>query len=96
MGVWAAGTPITKNCGAADNYVFRVSAVDEIVDIALVDYAVKKYGAEKPGMILINNPGANFNEKGLKAALAAKNMPYAGIGKLLRPTTSMWCRSSPA
>src|SRR5260221_10844301 len=30
MGPWAAGTPITKN-GSKDNYVFRVSAVDEIV-----------------------------------------------------------------
>jgi branched-chain amino acid transport system substrate-binding protein len=29
MGVWAAGTPITRN-GAAENYVFRVSAVDEL------------------------------------------------------------------
>ena len=28
MGVWAAGTPITRN-GAAENYVFRVSAVDD-------------------------------------------------------------------
>ena len=28
MGPWAAGTPITKN-GAKDNYVFRVSAVDD-------------------------------------------------------------------
>ncbi len=28
MGVWAAGTPITRN-GAPENYVFRVSAVDE-------------------------------------------------------------------
>jgi branched-chain amino acid transport system substrate-binding protein len=80
MGVWAAGTPITKN-GAADNYVFRVSAVDEIVDVALVDYAVKKYGAKKPGMILINNPWGESNEKGLKAALAAKSMPFAGIEK---------------
>lgn len=80
MGVWAAGTPITKN-GAAENYVFRVSAVDEIVDVALVDYAVKKYGAKKPGMILINNPWGESNEKGLKAALEAKKMPYAGIEK---------------
>ena len=80
MGVWAAGTPITRN-GAAENYVFRVSAVDELVDIALVDYAVAKYQAKKPGMILINNPWGESNEKGLKAALAAKNMPYAGIEK---------------
>ena len=33
MGPWAAGTAITKN-GANPNYVFRVSAVDEIVDTA--------------------------------------------------------------
>lgn len=80
MGVWAAGTPITRN-GAAENYVFRVSAVDEIVDVALVDYSVSKYQAKKPGMILINNPWGESNEKGLKAALAAKNIPFAGIEK---------------
>ena len=80
MGVWAAGTPITRN-GAADNYVFRVSAVDELVDVALVNYAVKKYAAKKPGMILINNPWGESNEKGLKAALAAKNLPFSGVEK---------------
>ncbi|MET0868479.1 MAG: ABC transporter substrate-binding protein [Pseudorhodoplanes sp.] len=80
MGVWAAGTPITKN-GAPENYVFRVSAVDEIVDVALVDYSVKKYGAKKPGMILINNPWGESNEKGLKAALADKKIDFAAIEK---------------
>ncbi len=80
MGVWAAGTPITRN-GAAENYAFRVSAVDEIVDQALVDYAVKKYGAKKPGMILINNSWGESNEAGLKKALGGANMPYAGIEK---------------
>jgi len=80
MGVWAAGTPITRN-GAAENYVFRVSAVDVLVDKALVDYAIKKYATKKPGMILINNPWGESNEKGLKEALAEKNMPYAGIEK---------------
>ena len=80
MGVWAAGTPITKN-GAPENYVFRVSAVDEIVDVALVDYSVKKYAAKKPGMILINNPWGESNEKGLKAALADKKIDYAAIEK---------------
>jgi branched-chain amino acid transport system substrate-binding protein len=80
MGVWAAGTPITRN-GAAENYVFRVSAVDVLVDKALVDYAIKKYGAKKPGMILINNPWGESNEKGLKEALAEKSMAYAGIEK---------------
>ena len=80
MGVWAAGTPITRN-GAAENYVFRVSAVDALVDKALLSYAIKKYGAKKPGLILINNPWGESNEKGLKAALEEKNMSYAGIEK---------------
>ncbi|QUS38320.1 ethanolamine utilization protein EutN [Tardiphaga alba] len=80
IGVWAAGTPITRN-GAPENYVFRVSAVDELVDIALVDYAVKKHGSKKPGMILINNPWGESNEKGLKAALDAKGMQAAGVEK---------------
>src|SRR5262249_11245632 len=80
MGVWAAGTPITRN-GAAENYVFRVSAVDVLVDKALVAYAMKKYSAKKPGMILINNSWGESNEAGLKASLAEKNLPYAGIEK---------------
>jgi branched-chain amino acid transport system substrate-binding protein len=80
IGVWAAGTAITRN-GAAENYVFRVSAVDALVDVALVDYAAKKYGAKKPGMILINNPWGESNEKGLKAALETKGMPFAGVEK---------------
>ena len=80
MGVWAAGTPITRN-GAVENYAFRVSAVDELVDIALVDYAMKKYSTKKAGLILINNPWGESNEQGLKAALAAKTIPYVGIEK---------------
>lgn len=80
MGVWAAGTPITRN-GAAENYVFRVSAVDELVDIALVDYAIKKYDTKKPGMILVNNSWGESNEVGLKAALAEKKIAYSGIEK---------------
>lgn len=80
MGVWAAGTPITRN-GAAENYVFRVSAMDALVDKALLNYAIKKYNAKKPGMILINNPWGESNEKGLKAALAEKKMDAAGIEK---------------
>ena len=80
MGPWAAGTPITKN-GANPNFVFRVSAVDEIVDKAMLQYAQKNFNAKKPGMILINNPWGESNEKGLKAALEAKGMMPAGIEK---------------
>ena len=47
MGVWAAATPITRN-GANPNYVFRVSAVDAIVDRALLQYGKKTYGTKRP------------------------------------------------
>jgi branched-chain amino acid transport system substrate-binding protein len=80
MDPWAAGTPITKN-GAKDNYVFRVSAVDEIVDKAILQYAEKTYKAKNPGLILVNNPWGESNEKGLRAALAAKGVKPAGIEK---------------
>lgn len=80
MGPWAAGTPITKN-GAKDNYVFRVSAVDEIVDKAMLQYAQKTFGAKNCGMILINNPWGESNEKGLMAALKEKGLKPAGIEK---------------
>ncbi|WP_375690090.1 ABC transporter substrate-binding protein [Pseudooceanicola sp. LIPI14-2-Ac024] len=80
MGPWAAGTPITVN-GAEENYVFRVSAVDEYVDEAITEYLVTKYGAKKPGMILINNPWGESNEKGLMKALEKRGMEHAGIEK---------------
>lgn len=80
MGPWAAGTPITKN-GAKPNFAFRVSAVDEIVDRGMLAYAQKNFGAKNPGMILVNNPWGESNEKGLTAALAAKGMKAAAIEK---------------
>lgn len=81
MGIWAAGTPITRN-GAADNYVFRVSAVDELVDEALVSYAQKNFATQKPGMILINNPWGESNEHGFRKALEARGMPVAGVERI--------------
>jgi branched-chain amino acid transport system substrate-binding protein len=80
MGPWAAGTPITKN-GANPNFAFRVSAVDEIVNVGMLDYAQKNFKSSKFGMILVNNPWGESNEKGLVAALAAKNMKAVGIEK---------------
>ncbi|MCZ6771723.1 MAG: ABC transporter substrate-binding protein [Proteobacteria bacterium] len=79
MGDWAAATPITRN-GASPNYVFRVSAVDAIVDIKLLQYANKTFGAKKIGLMLINNPWGESNERGLKAADAADdNVEIVGI-----------------
>ena len=80
VGPWAAGTPITKN-GANPNFVFRVSAVDEIVNKAMLQYAQKTFNAKNCGMILVNNPWGESNEKGLTAALSAKGLKAAGIEK---------------
>lgn len=80
MGPWAAGTAITKN-GANPNFVFRVSAVDEVVNVGMLAYAQKNFKSSRPGMMLVNNPWGESNEKGLKAALAAKNVAYAGVEK---------------
>jgi len=80
MGPWAAGTGITRN-GASPNFAFRVSAMDEIVDVAMLQYAQKNFKSAKPGLILVNNPWGESNEKGLKAAMAAKGVTPAGIEK---------------
>jgi branched-chain amino acid transport system substrate-binding protein len=79
MGVWAAGTPITRN-GAKENYAFRVSAVDVLVDEALLKYA-QKQGAKKPGLILINNPWGESNEKGLREVAQKMGIALAGVEK---------------
>ena len=81
MGVWAAGTGITRN-GADPNFVFRVSAVDLLVDVKLLDYAAKKFGSKKAGLMLINNPWGQSNEQGLVAAAKDnKAIEIAGIEK---------------
>jgi branched-chain amino acid transport system substrate-binding protein len=79
MAVWAAGTGITRN-GSDPNFIFRVSAVDVLVDVKLINYANKKFGAKKPGLILINNPWGESNEKGLLAA-AKENVEIVGVEK---------------
>jgi branched-chain amino acid transport system substrate-binding protein len=81
MAVWAAGTGITRN-GANPNYIFRVSAVDVLVDVKLLDYAAKKYGAKKVGLMLVNNPWGESNEKGLIEAVKSKTgMEIVGTEK---------------
>jgi len=81
MGVWAAGTGITRN-GANPNYVFRVSAVDDDVDIKLLKYANEKFKAKKAGLMLINNPWGQSNEKGLIAAAKDNSaIAIAGVSK---------------
>ncbi len=81
MAVWAAGTGITRN-GATPNYVFRVSAVDVLVDVKLLQYASQKFGSKKAGLMLINNPWGESNEKGLVEADKANSaIEVVGIEK---------------
>lgn len=80
IGVWAAATPITRN-GANPNFVFRVSAVDVLVDKALLQYAVKVHGTRRPGMMLINNPWGESNQQGLAGAMTEFNLTAAGYEK---------------
>jgi branched-chain amino acid transport system substrate-binding protein len=81
MGVWAAATAITNN-GANPNYAFRVSAVDALVDVRLLRFAHQKFGSKKAGLMLLNNPWGQSNEKGLIAASKVDpSIEIAGIEK---------------
>ncbi len=80
MGVWAAGTGITHN-GKTPNYMFRVSAVDERVDLAMLKYAQKSFATKKPAAILVNNPWGESNQKGLEKAAEELKLPLAGVEK---------------
>ena len=78
--VWAAATPITRN-GANPNFIFRVSAVDVLVDKALVQYARKTFNAKSLGLALVNNPWGESNDKGLHAAAGEQGVKIAGVEK---------------
>jgi branched-chain amino acid transport system substrate-binding protein len=80
MGVWAAATNITRN-GATPNYVFRVSAVDVLVDRALIKHATVKFGAKTPGLMLVNNGWGESNLAGLTEAAKAAGIKLAGSEK---------------
>ncbi len=80
MGVWAAATNITRN-GADPNYVFRVSAVDVLVDRALIKRAMTRFQSKSPGLILVNNGWGESNLSGLTAAAAAAGIKLAGSEK---------------
>jgi branched-chain amino acid transport system substrate-binding protein len=78
--VWAAATNITRN-GANPNFVFRVSAVDVLVDRALVAYARKTFGAKNLGLALVNNPWGESNDRGLHAAASEQGIAVAAVEK---------------
>lgn len=80
MGVWAAGTNITNN-GKNPNFMFRVSAVDDRVDVGMLKYAQATFKSQKPGSMLVNNPWGESNLKGLEKGAAALKITLAGQEK---------------
>jgi branched-chain amino acid transport system substrate-binding protein len=80
MGVWAAGTEITRN-GKSPNFVFRVSANDDYVDKFLVRYATDTLKKSKPGLLLENTAWGQSNEAGLNKYLGPKNIKPVGTEK---------------
>ncbi len=80
MGVWAAATNITRN-GGNPNFVFRVSAVDVLVDRALIKHATTRFNAKAPGLMLVNNGWGESNLAGLTAAAQAAGLKLAGAEK---------------
>ena len=80
MGVWAAATNITRN-GRKPNYMFRVSANDDIVDKFLVRHVTQVLKRQKPGVILENTPWGASNQEGLTKWLAQAGDKPVGIEK---------------
>ena len=80
MGVWAAGTNITNN-GKNPNFMFRVSAVDDRVDVGMLKYARATFKSHKPGSMLVNNPWGESNLKGLEKGAAELKITMAGQEK---------------
>ena len=80
MGVWAAATNITRN-GTNPNFVFRVSAVDVLVDRALIKQVTTKFSAKAPGLMLVNNGWGESNLAGLTAAAQTAGIKLAGAEK---------------
>jgi branched-chain amino acid transport system substrate-binding protein len=80
VGTWAAATNITRN-GRTPNFMFRVSANDDLVDRFLVKHVTQVLKAQKPGIILENTPWGASNQEGLTKWLGQAGLQPAGIEK---------------
>jgi branched-chain amino acid transport system substrate-binding protein len=82
--------------GANPNYAFRVSAVDELVDVAHAGLRAEDAQGEEARHDPGQQPVGRVEREGpASAALAAKGMK-AGASRSSRAATSTWCRSSRA
>ena len=80
VGTWAAATAITRN-DRKPNFMFRVSANDDIVDHFLAKHVVEKLRKGKPGVILENTPWGASNQEGLAKWLAKLGAQPVGFEK---------------
>ena len=80
VGTWAAATSITRN-GRTPNFMFRVSANDDLVDHFLARHVVEVLGKKKPGVILENTPWGASNQEGLTKWFGKMNVQPAGFEK---------------
>lgn len=80
MGVWAAATGITRNDNDP-NFAFRVSANDNIVDRFLMKYVKENYDVKNVGLVLINNPWGESNEKGFNEWAPEYSLEIVGTEK---------------
>ena len=80
VGTWAAATNITRNPNKP-NFMFRVSANDDIVDHFLAKHVIEALGKKKPGVILENTPWGASNQEGLTKWFSKMNVQPVGIEK---------------
>src|SRR3989442_2194810 len=80
VGTWAAATNITRN-GRTPNFMFRVSANDDIVDHFLAKHVAEALGKKKPGVILENTPWGASNQEGLTKWFSKMNVQPVGFEK---------------
>jgi branched-chain amino acid transport system substrate-binding protein len=80
VGTWAAATAITRN-GRQPNFMFRVSANDDLVDKFLVRHVAQALRKQKPGIILENTPWGASNQEGLTKWFGQAGIQPVGIEK---------------
>jgi branched-chain amino acid transport system substrate-binding protein len=80
VGTWAAATGITRN-GRQPNFMFRVSANDDLVDKFLVRHVAQALRKQKPGIILENTPWGASNQEGLTKWFGQAGIQPVGIEK---------------
>ncbi|MEO1348241.1 MAG: ABC transporter substrate-binding protein [Cyanobacteria bacterium J06635_15] len=88
MGVWAAATGITRNDNDP-NFAFRVSANDNIVDRFLMKHVSETYDTQNVGLVLINNPWGESNQKGFTEWAPEYGLEIVGIEKFNDGDTDM-------